>query len=158
MGTRWNFQQKNGEVMTVSVNIDYNRKTEKYNEIIVSHGTEILARWGSGDPQSDWETYVEWAAERDLNIAEGDSVTQFLLDVPGWRMIVGKLGKDVIVPEDRPEWANHALENRCVRVLQMVPKSFVVFEKDGITWTAAQMILEIETGSDIAKQYIASPL
>jgi hypothetical protein len=31
------------------------------------------------------------------------SVTHFLWDVPGWRMIENEDGHEIIVPEDRPE-------------------------------------------------------
>lgn len=87
--------------MSLHVNIDYDANA--YHGVTVSRtGGEIVARWGSGDPQADWQGYLDWARARGTVILEGSSVTHFLWDVPGWRMVLNQEGREIIVPEDRP--------------------------------------------------------
>lgn len=134
--------------MILHVDIKYD---DTYKGIEVRRKTGLLeAQWASGDPQSDWQCYLDWIAERDHTIIEGSSVTHFFLDVPGWRMIHDDRGRDIIVPEDRPEWASHAAENEAVRRCKSMPTSSVIFVQDGLTITAGDMLKEIEAETEIA--------
>lgn len=69
----------------------------------------------SGDPIRDWLTYLEEArkvrytfelAGENVAIMETSSITHFLMDVPGYRM-VEQDGVEIMVEEDRPERDEH---------------------------------------------------
>lgn len=69
----------------------------------------------SGDPIKDWLTYLEEArkvrymfeiANKDVAIMESSSITHFLMDVPGYRM-VEQDGVEIMVEEDRPDRDDH---------------------------------------------------
>lgn len=138
--------------MILHVDIKYD---VAYRGIEIRRKNGLLeAQWASGDPQSDWQCYLDWIAERDHIIIEGSSVTHFFLDVPGWRMIHDDRGRDIIVPEDRPEWASHAAENDAVRRCRSMPTNAVIFFQNGHTFTAGEMLKEIENETDIAKMFM----
>jgi hypothetical protein len=92
------------------VNIDYTEgDPTSYRGVVVasSKGTpsEIM-RWASGNPQADWDNYLAWAKARGGVFLTGSSVTHFLWDVPGWRMVVNADGHEAIVPEASPQMRN----------------------------------------------------
>lgn len=81
----------------------------EYKAIVLAEsGGNIVRKWASGDPQKDWADYIGYAKEHTILVLESSSVTHFLWDVPGWRMII-KDGHEMIVPEDCQEWDDHVV-------------------------------------------------
>lgn len=94
--------------MSLHLNIDYDEgDTDSYRGVVLSKsgGTEVK-RFMSGNPQADWAAWLSWGAEEKAMVLEGSSITHFLWDVPGWRMIE-KAGQEILVPEDRPGFEDH---------------------------------------------------
>ena len=88
------------------LSIDYDEaEASSYRGVVLSTSGKEHARWASGDPQADWASYLAWRDEQPSGafaVLETSSVTHFLFDVPGWRMIEDGRGREIIVPEDRP--------------------------------------------------------
>ncbi|ETX13552.1 hypothetical protein OCH239_09745 [Roseivivax halodurans JCM 10272] len=88
------------------ISIDYDEgERGSYRGVVVGHATRELKRWSSGDPQADWKELLRWletGRPEGLSVGETSSITHFLQDVPGWRMIEDAAGREVLVPEDRP--------------------------------------------------------
>lgn len=88
------------------VEIDYDEDDPaSYRGVSVTGKGGEIARFATGDPEADWKAYLAWR-EDNLPLArsmlETSSVTHFLQDVPGWRMVADERGREIIVPEDRP--------------------------------------------------------
>jgi hypothetical protein len=62
--------------------------------------------FASGDPRKDWADYLAWATAEGILVLESASVTHFCFDNPEWRFVEDEKGREVLVPEDRPEWLN----------------------------------------------------
>lgn len=87
--------------------------------VVTRTGGKEVMRWMTGNPPADWAAYLDWASEQaavssGFRILEGSSITHFLHDVPGWRMIEDEDGHEIIVPEDRPAWLAIEAEERKV--------------------------------------------
>lgn len=85
--------------------IDYDEgDPESYHGVVISGGSDEIFRWNTGDPPADWAACRAWRDRNsDLLVLCTSSVTHFLWDVPGWRMIEDDRGREILVPEDRPE-------------------------------------------------------
>tara|TARA_R110002051_G_C8609889_1_gene481703 strand:+ start:56 stop:397 length:342 start_codon:yes stop_codon:yes gene_type:complete len=93
-------------IKTAHLSIDYDEDDPRsYRGISLSKEKSEIARWSGGTPAEDWQAYLDWR-EREcppgMIIMETSSITHFLWDVPGWRMIEDDQGREVMVPEDRP--------------------------------------------------------
>lgn len=83
--------------------IDYDEGVpDSYRGVVLSRGGVEVKRWHS-DPQSDWAAYIAHAKAEGIRVLEASSITHFLWDIPGWRMILNEDGREILVPEDRPE-------------------------------------------------------
>lgn len=90
---------------TAFVSIDYDEADPaSYRGVEVTFDRKRIAYWGTGNPQADWASFRAWQDERSFGLLVGtlSSVTHFLHDVPGWRMIEDARGREILVPEDRP--------------------------------------------------------
>lgn len=86
------------------VGIDYDEGCPgSYRAVVAERDGEVRRFEGKG-PQGDWADYLEWASAEGILAITRSSVTHFCWDVPGWRFIEDELGREVLVPEDRPEW------------------------------------------------------
>ncbi|MCE6957909.1 hypothetical protein LAZ40_02400 [Cereibacter sphaeroides] len=99
--------------MTINlhVSIDYDEGVAgSYRGVSVKKtGGEEVMRWASGNPQVDWQHYVNWSSETEgIRHLVTSSVTHFLWDVPGWRMVLDERNREIIVPETRPRWVEEA--------------------------------------------------
>ncbi|MEP3665814.1 MAG: hypothetical protein ABJN42_03660 [Roseibium sp.] len=90
--------------MSLHVNVDYDEgDPESYRGIKLSEtGGALIAEFTGKGPQGDWQNYLDWKDASGRLVLEGSSLTHFLFDVPGWRMIEDARGREIIVPEDRP--------------------------------------------------------
>lgn len=89
------------------LSIDYDEEDETpYKGVVLKRkgpdGKPDVIVWNTGDPQKDWADYLDHAEENELMVMESSSITHFLFDVPGWRMILDEDEREIIVPEDRP--------------------------------------------------------
>lgn len=141
--------------MSLHVNIDYTEGDPgSYRGVSVTKtGGAEVARWGSGDPQADWQSYLDWAKEQGVRMLEGSSITHFLMDVPGWRMILNDEGREIIVPEDRPD-QQRVLQNFFRKLMRLFSPEQNVATIDGRVFTARQMEEECRMGSKDADCYI----
>lgn len=89
------------------VSIDYDEGVADSYRGVVLKQVDEEKRWATGDPQKDWSDYIDHASENGLLVSESSSITHFLMDVPGWRMILDQDDIEMIVPEDRPERDAH---------------------------------------------------
>lgn len=86
------------------LNIDYDEGVaESYRSVRLTRNGEVK-EFSTGDPQADWQAYLDWATTEGITVLEGSSVTHFCFDNETWRFILNEDGKEVLVPEDRPEW------------------------------------------------------
>lgn len=90
--------------MLLHLSIDYTEgDPQSYRGIVISNEHMELRRWMTGDPAADWAAWMAWAQEEKPLALCSSSISQFLFDVPGWRMIEDENGREVLVPEDPPE-------------------------------------------------------
>ncbi|EPX83876.1 hypothetical protein [Salipiger mucosus] len=87
------------------LHIDYDEGVPgSYRGVVLTADGKETQRWATGDPQSDWASYLAHAKENGLLILQSSSITHFCWDNPEWRFIEDADGREVLVPEDRPEW------------------------------------------------------
>ena len=94
--------------MIFHLSIDYSETSpdDSYRGVVLHGGDPAreLQRWMTGNPQEDWSSYMDWALANKPVVLMSSSVDHFLHDALGWRMIEDKHGREVLVPEDRPQW------------------------------------------------------
>lgn len=86
------------------VSIDYDEDVRGSYRAVVLKGPDGSRRWATGDPQADWAGYLDHAISERLTVLETSSVTHFCFDNIEWRFVLDARAREVLVPEDRPEW------------------------------------------------------
>jgi len=89
------------------VSIDYDEYDPySYRGVVLTSREydEEFKRFATGNPQKDWADYLSFMKENGGVVMTMSSVTHFLWDVPGWRMIEDDDGYEIIVREDRKSW------------------------------------------------------
>ncbi len=90
--------------MPLHLSIDYTEgDPTSYRGIVLTSGRREIQRWMSGNPAADWAEYLAWAKREKPLILQSSSITHFLFDVPGWRMIEDEDGNEILIAENRPE-------------------------------------------------------
>ena len=86
------------------VNIDYDEGIpSSYRGVCVTMGNEEIARFHGGGPDKDWANYLRWKRDQNFLILETSSLTHFLWDIPGWKMILNERGEEIIVEDEEDE-------------------------------------------------------
>jgi hypothetical protein len=91
---------------TWHLSIDYDEGVADSYRAICVKSDAGEKRFETGNPQEDWAAYLDWAKETGALVLESSSVTHFCFDNPEWRFTAGEDGREILVPEDRPEWLN----------------------------------------------------
>lgn len=91
------------------LSIDYDEGVPgSYRAVVLKKDGQEVNRFGTGDPQADWAAYLTHARDAGLQVLESSSVTHFVFDNVEWRFVMDDTGREILVPEDRPEWLEDA--------------------------------------------------
>lgn len=70
-----------------------------YRGVFVRMNGEMIAQFTGGGPEMDWAMFRRWRRDQDFDVTEGESVSGFLEEVPGWAMILRDDRARLIVPD-----------------------------------------------------------
>lgn len=93
------------------LSIDYDEGVPgSYRGVVLTGAT--AQRFMTNDPQADWEAYLAFARAHRLVVIERSSLTHFVFDNAEWRFSIGEDGREHLVPEERPDWADLMIEKQ----------------------------------------------